>query len=152
MRLKAIILFLFIPLFGLSQNLNVDELIKMSKMNKKGINDYLISNNWEYGGFNNNQYWWTSVNEDLIMLERADNNDNIIHLVTMNNGINNTIKNQIARYKMRNIEAKTTGDGISYKTYEGASYVIILMRLFNENGEIVTKTSLLKKEIYEKYK
>ena len=148
MKLKAIVLLLIIPAFGLAQNFNVDELIKLRKMNKYEINEHLKNSNWQYGGVSDNQHWWKSA-DDMLSLETAYNvNNNIIHLITMNNGINTRIQNQITRYKMQNTIKKRTEDGILYEIFEGANYVIILMKVYNEYGALVTKTSLMKKETF----
>jgi hypothetical protein len=152
MKLQSIILFLIVPLFGLSQNFNVDELIKLRKMSKAEIDVYLNNGEWQYGGLSENQHWWKSYN-DMLTLELAYTaDDNIIHLLSMNEVINGRIQNQITRYNMREIVRKRTNDGILLEIYEGANYIILLKKVYNDYGKMVTKTSLMRKETFKKSK
>jgi hypothetical protein len=152
MKIKAIILLIIFPIIGYSQSLNVDELIKLRKMNKEDISNHLTNTNWQYGGFNEQQHWWKSDN-DMLMLELAYNNgDNIIHLIAKTDSLNVSIKKQITNYKMQNIVSKKTQDGILYEVFVGKNYTIILMKTVSNVGELVIKTSLMRNETFEKYK
>jgi len=149
--------FIVAPLFLNAQNFNVDELIKLRNMNKSEIDSYLKSNNsdWKYGGYEKDKHFWTLETDKQIKnlivalyLSLEDNAKNEIEIITGDTKTNQNITNQIQKYGMKKTgsASKDTDDGkILIEQYQGTNYVINMLKVHNNNGELIIKTHLAKR-------
>ena len=83
-----------------------------------------------------------------LYLSLEDNAKNEIEIITGDTKTNQNITNQIQKYGMKKTgsASKDTDDGkILIEQYQGTNYVINMLKVHNNNGELIIKTHLAKR-------
>ena len=154
--MKKVFLFtalFFITLISHSQNFNFDELVKIQKMNHSEIDSYLnsSSSNWSNGPYYDGTYIWNfepgnKKNNIILQLNLSldDETQNRVGIITTNSKICQSFKNQILKYKMKKIGSKTENK-ILIEEYSSANYILRVLKMFNNIGDIIYGFNLRKK-------